>query len=44
MFKIFVTDKEALKAFINGSNPVSGPVMEEVMDSYTIYELNKVDM
>ena len=44
MFKIFVTDKEALKAFINGSNPVSGPIMEEVMDNYTIYELNKVDM
>mgnify|MGYP005717850031 FL=1 len=44
MFKIFVIDKEALKSFINGSNPVSGPVMNEVMESYSIYELNKVEM
>ena len=44
MFKIFVIDKAALKAFIDGSNPVSGPVMKEVMESYSVYELNKVDM
>ena len=44
MFKIFVTDKAALKAFIDGSNPVSAPVMKEVMESYSVYELNKVDM
>ena len=42
--KIFVTDKAALKAFIDGSNPVSAPVMKEVMESYSVYELNKVDM
>ena len=44
MFKIFVIDKAALKAFIDGSNPVSGAVMKEVMESYSVYELNKVDM
>jgi len=42
MFKIFVHDEAALQSFMNGSNPVSKPVMDEVMDSYQIYELNKV--
>jgi len=31
-----------LKAFVNGSNPVSRPVFDEVMSSYEIFELNKV--
>jgi hypothetical protein len=43
MFKIFAHNEEALKAFLNGSNPVSKPVFDEVMESYQIYELNKVN-
>jgi hypothetical protein len=43
MFKISVHNEEALKAFLNGSNPVSKPVFDEVMESYQIYELNKVN-
>ena len=42
MFKISVHNEEALKAFLNGSNPVSKPVFDEVMESYQMYELNKV--
>ena len=42
MFKIAVHDMDALHAFLNGSNPVSKPVFDEVMDSYEIYELNRV--
>ena len=29
-------------SFKDGSNPVSKPIWDEVMDSYEIYELNKV--
>ena len=43
MFKISVHNEEALKAFLNGSNPVSKPILDEVMESYQIYDLNKVD-
>ena len=43
MFKISVHNEEALKVFLNGSNPVSKPVFDEVMESYQIYELNKVN-
>ena len=41
MFKIYVHDELALKSFVNGSNPVSRPVWEEVMLSYEIFELNR---
>ena len=43
MFKISVHNEEALKAFSNGSNPVSKPILDEVMESYQIYDLSKVD-
>ena len=42
MFKIAVHDMDALHAFIDGSNPVSKPVFDEVMESYEVYELNRV--
>ena len=42
MFKISVHDIEALRAFLNGSNPVSKPVFDEVMDGFEIYEINRV--
>ena len=41
MFKIFCTDEDALHKFIEGTE-VSKPVMDEVMDSYTIYDLTIV--
>ena len=41
MFKIFCTDEAALHKFVEG-NEVSKPIMNEVMDSYTIYNLTKV--
>ena len=41
MFKIFCTDEAALHKFVEG-NEVSKPIMDEVMDSYTIYNLSKV--
>jgi hypothetical protein len=37
-----VHDVEALRAFLNGTNPVSKPVFDEVMDGYEIYEINRV--
>lgn len=42
MFKIVVHDEVALKSFMDGSNPVSKPVWDEVMMSYEIFELNKI--
>ena len=42
MFKIAVHDDDALNSFLDGSNPVSKPIFEEVMLSYEIFELNKV--
>ena len=42
MFKIFCTDESALHKFVEG-NEVSKPIMDEVMDSYTIYNLTKVE-
>ena len=42
MFKISVHDEVALKSFMDGSNPVSKPVWDEVMISYEIFELSKV--
>ena len=42
MFKIAVHDQDALNAFLDGSNPVSKPIFGDVMESYEIFELNKV--
>ena len=42
MFKISVHDEDALNSFMDGSNPISKPVWDEVMLSYEIFELNKV--
>ena len=42
MAKIVVHNIDALHAFLDGSNPVSKPIWDEVMESYEIYELNKV--
>ena len=41
MFKIAVHDQNALNAFLDGSNPVSKPIFDEVMLSYEIFKLNK---
>ena len=41
MAKIVVHNIGALHAFLDGSNPVSKPIWDEVMDSYEIYELKK---
>ena len=42
MFKIAVHNMDALHAFLDGSNPVSKPVFEVVMESYEIHELNQL--
>ena len=42
MFKIAVHDEDALNSFLDGSNPVSKPIFDEVMVSYEIFELNMV--
>ena len=42
MFKISVHDQDALNSFLNGSNPVSKQIFDDVMVSYEIFELNKV--
>ena len=41
MFKIFCTDEPALHKFIEGTE-VSKPIMDDVLDSYSIYDLTKV--
>jgi len=42
MFKIAVHDEDAMNSFLDGSNPVSKPIFDEVMISYEIFELSKV--
>ena len=42
MFKIVVHNVDAMHAFVDGSNPVSKPVWDEVMESFELYELKKV--
>ena len=42
MFKIFVHNIDAMHAFVDGSNPVTKPVWDEVMESFEIFELKKV--
>ena len=42
MFKIAVHDMAALHSFMDGSNPVSKPIFDEVMSGYEIYELAKI--
>ena len=42
MFKISVHNEDALNSFMDGSNPVSKPIWDEVMLSYEIFELKKV--
>ena len=42
MFKIAVHDEAAMHAFLDGSNPVTKPIWDEVMESYEIFELKKV--
>ena len=42
MFKISVHNENALKSFLDGSNPVSKPIWDEVLESYDIFEINKV--
>tara|TARA_B100000965_G_C19569774_1_gene748530 strand:- start:63 stop:344 length:282 start_codon:yes stop_codon:yes gene_type:complete len=42
MFKIVVHNEDALNSFLDGSNPVSKEIFDEVMLSYEIFELNKV--
>ena len=41
MFKIFCTDEAALYKFIEGTE-VSKPIMDAVIDSYSIYDLTKI--
>ena len=42
MFKIFVHNIDAMHAFVDGSNPVTKPVWDEVMESFEIFECKKV--
>jgi len=42
MAKLVVHNIDAMHAFLDGSNPVSKPIWDEVRDSYEIYELKKV--
>ena len=42
MFKIAVHNEGALHSFLDGSNPVSKPIFDEVMESYEVFEINKV--
>ena len=42
MFKIAVHNENALHSFLDGSNSISKPIFDEVMESYEIFELTKV--
>ena len=42
MFKIAVHNEDALNSFLDGSNPISKPIFDDVMVGYEIFELNKL--
>ena len=42
MFKIAVHNEDALNSFLDGSNPISKPIFDDVMAGYEIFELNKL--
>ena len=42
MFKIAVHNEAGLHSFLDGSNPVSKPIFDDVMENYEIFELSKV--
>ena len=42
MFKIAVHNEDALNSFLDGSNPISKPIFDDVIAGYEIFELNKV--
>ena len=42
MFKISVHNENALRSFLDGSNSVSKPIWDNVLESYEIFEITKV--
>ena len=42
IFKIAVHNEAALHSFLDGSNSVSKLIFDDVMESYEIFEINKV--
>ena len=41
MFKISVHNENALRSFLDGSNSVSKPIWDNVLESYEIFEITK---
>ena len=42
MFKISVHNKEALRKFVTGQNPVGKPIYDECVESFQVWELSSV--
>ena len=44
LFKISVHNKEGMKEFLSGNNPIGKPIIDECIESVQVWELSPVDL
>ena len=44
MFKISVHNKEGMKEFLSGNNPIGKPIYDECIESVQVWELSPVEL
>ena len=44
LFKISVHNKEGMKEFLSGNNPIAKPIYDECIESVKVWELNSVEL
>ena len=44
LFKISVHNKEGMKEFLSGNNPIAKPIYDECIESVQVWELSPVDL
>ena len=44
LFKISVHNKEGMKEFLSGNNPIGKPIYDECIESVQVWELSPVDL
>ena len=44
LFKISVHNKEGMKEFLSGNNPIGKPIIDECIESVQVWELSPVEL
>ena len=44
LFKISVHNKEGMKEFLSGNNPIAKPIYDECIESVQVWELSSVEL